>query len=282
MARDINEILQEIRAAFVANPTLAQAYGFDTTKSFDEQFSKVSVEAVDTYIVAAALAMGEKIQESDKNEITAIVERNRIGTGPWYVEMARHFQWNENVQYFIIVDPVSGTIDYNIVEPADRIVLQAAYVETANKEVIIKVAAGVPGALHPLTDAQATDFLNYLKKIKIAGIILNIVNLPADVIRMQANVYYDRAYNTTQLRQMIIDALNGYSVSLQFNGVVLRNAIIDAVQSVAGVVDIDIVQLEAATGEIVYEIDRAYATAAGYFNFQNDDVWPLINLIPNA
>jgi hypothetical protein len=281
MARNINEIVQELRAAIVADPTLATAYGLDTSKSFDEQFSHVSIEAVDTYIVAATLAMSEKIQENDKSEITAIVERNRIGTGAWYVEMAKRFQWNADVQYFIVVNPADGTITYNELKPEDRIISQAAYVENTSKEVIIKVATGQPGELTPLTDEQLTDFLNYMKKIKIAGIILKVVNLPADILRIQANVYYNPAYNQTTLKQKIIQALNEYSVALEFNGVVLRNAIIDAVQKIEGVVDIDITQLQAVTGEIDYEISRAYVTASGYVNFQNNETYPLINLIPD-
>jgi hypothetical protein len=281
MARNINEIVQELRAAIVANQTLAEAYGLDATKTFDEQFSHVSIEAVDTYIIAATLAAGEKIQENDKGEITTIVERNRIGTGAWYVEMAKRFQWNENIQYHIVVNPADGTIAYNELKPEDRVISQAAYIENASKEVIIKVATGQPGALTPLSEAQLTDFLNYMKKIKIAGIILKVVNLPADVLRMQANVYYNPAYNQTTLKQKIVQALNEYSIALEFNGVVLRNAIIDAVQRIEGIVDIDITQLQAVTGEINYEIERAYTTASGYVNFQQDDVYPLINLIPN-
>jgi hypothetical protein len=281
MARNINEILQELRAAIVADPTLADAYGLDVTKSFDEQFSRVSIEAVDTYIIAASLAVSEKIQENDKSEITAIVERNRIGTGTWYVEMAKRFQWNENIQYFIVVNPADGTIAYNELKPEDRIISQAAYIENTNKEVIIKVATGQPGALMPLSNEQLVDFLNYMKKIKIAGIILKVVNLPADVLRMQANVYYNPAYNQTTLKQKIVQALNDYSIALEFNGVVLRNAIIDAVQRIEGIVDIDITQLQAITGYINYEIERAYSTASGYVNFQQDAVYPLINLIPN-
>ena len=280
MARDINEIVQELRAAFVADPTLAAAYGLQSGKTFDEQFSRASVEAADTHIVATALALAERIQEADKAAISAIVERNRIGTGPWYVEMAKRFQWSEQVQYFLQVDPDTGIISYNINAPDDRIVTQAAYVETTAKEIFIKVARGEAGALQPLTSVQATDFYNYMRRIKIAGITLNVVNLPADILRLQVNVHYSRSYNSTNVRQMIIDSLNAYSISLEFNGVVLRNAVIDAIQRVPGVVDVEVTLLQAVTGSITYDIERAYTTAAGYFNFQNDNTFPVINLIP--
>ena len=279
MARGINEIVQELRAAFVADPILAAAYGLQPGKTFDEQFSPASVEAVDTHIVATTLALAERIQEADKAAISSIVERNRIGTGPWYVEMAKRFQWNEQIQYFLQVDPDTGIISYNIDAPGDRIITQAAYVETAAKEIFIKIAGGEAGALHPLIGTQETDFLNYMRRIKIAGITLNVVNLPADILRLQVNVHYSRSFNSTNLRQAIIDSLNAYSISFEFNGVVLRNAVIDAIQRVTGVVDVEIIQLEAATGSIIYNIERAYVTAAGYFNFQQDNIFPIINLI---
>jgi hypothetical protein len=279
MARTINEIVQELRAAFVANPTVAAAYNLQPDKTFDDQFSAACIEAVDTHIVATALALAERIQEADKAGISAIVERNRIGTGNWYVEMAKRFQWNDREQYFLQVDPGTGIISYNIDAPSDRIVSQAAYMETSAKEVFIKVARGEAGALQPLTDDQVTDFLNYMRRIKIAGIMLNVVNLPADILRLQVNVYYSRSYNSTNVRQAIIDSLNAYSLSLEFNGIVLRNAVIDAIQRVQGVVDVDIIQLHAATGNLTHNVERAYTTAAGHFNFQQDNTFPIINLI---
>jgi hypothetical protein len=279
MARTIAEIATELRAAFVAHPALAAAYGLEAGKTFDEQFGPLSVEAGDTYVVAAALSLAERIQEADRAAIEAIVEHNRIGTGPWYVEMAKRFQWNEAVPYFIQVEAATGVIAYNIENPADRLITQAAYVETPQREVLIKVASGVPGALHPLAEEPLQDFLNYMQRIKIAGVVLNVVNLPADVLRLQANVYYSRSYNATLLRQAIIDSLNAYSIALAFNGVVLRNAIIDAVQTVPGVVDMDITQLEALTGSITYQVERAYTTAAGYFNFKQDGGFPALHLI---
>ena len=45
MARDILDIKTQLKATFVDNVTLQELYGLDTTKGFDEQFSKVSIEA---------------------------------------------------------------------------------------------------------------------------------------------------------------------------------------------------------------------------------------------
>lgn len=46
MARDILDIKTQLKATFVDNVTLQELYGLDTTKGFDEQFSKVSIEAL--------------------------------------------------------------------------------------------------------------------------------------------------------------------------------------------------------------------------------------------
>ncbi|MDR2361707.1 MAG: hypothetical protein LBD91_03160 [Prevotellaceae bacterium] len=276
--RTQEEILRALREAFVLHPTLAEAYGLDTSRPFDEQFSRVSVEAADTYVVAAALAEAERIQADDIAIIQSVVERNRIGSGPWYVEMAKRFQWSEEVPYFLQVDDTTGVIDYNILNPDDRIITQAAFIDN-NNEVTLKVATGTPGALHKLGDDPFSDFRNYMQRLKIAGIALRIITLEADIVNLQTDVYYSRAYNITGLRQAVVDALNAYSATLEFAGVVLRNAIIDVIQRVPGVMDVDVKALEANTGANIVSIGRAYTTAAGYFNFNQTDGWPQINLI---
>lgn len=281
MARTITEIAQEIKQAFMNSPILRQAYGLDAAKTFDDQFSEASLESNDIDIAAIAQQTSEAIMDRDIAEIQTIVNNNRIGTCPWYVQQAKLFQWSATESYYLVVDPVTGVISYNIVNAADRIITQAAYVEDDESgTVIVKVATGEPGALQPITDIQQLDLENYFMKIKIAGIKVRVVNLPADIIRLKTIVYYNRAYNVDNLKQAIIDSLNQYSIDTNFNGVLLRNAVIDAIQRVAGVSDAVVTQLEGVQGENVVAIDRAYVTQSGYFNFQQDDEFPGIELIP--
>ena len=53
MARTIREIKDEITSTFISQEPIRTAYGLDPTKSFDKQFSPVSVESVMFYVVAS-------------------------------------------------------------------------------------------------------------------------------------------------------------------------------------------------------------------------------------
>jgi len=274
----LTDIIQRIKTAFMASPILQQAYGFDPNRTFDEQFSELSLEAGDINLFANAQAVTESILESDKTTIQSVIDNNHIGTGPWYVQLAKRFQWHETETYHLIVDPETGIISYNKIAPESRIISQAAFVEGAGK-VFLKVAAGEAGNLHKLTWQQQLNLENYMQKMKIAGIMVEIVSLDADLLEIEADVYYNIAFDVNRLRDAIIEALDNYSVNFDYNGIVYRNAVIDAIQAVAGVRDVEIKSLYGIQGANRTEIARAYTTYAGYFNIKKENDFPLINLI---
>lgn len=278
----VDEIREQIKAAFIASPELQQAYGFDAAKLFDEQFSPTAIEAIDINIIAEAHASIITVMRADMASIQNIVDNNHIGTAAWYVALAKQFQWSETEAYQLVVDEQTGEIYYNIVNPADRIVTQASCV-VSETSILVKVARGEPGNLQPLTDLQRLDLENYLRSLKIAGVKLGIVNEPADIVELTADIYYDPTFNTNLLKQSIVTALKQYSITLPYNGVVYRNAIIDAIQQVPGVADIVIATngLEALHGDVRTTIERAYITYSGYFNFKDDSTFPAISFINN-
>ncbi len=231
------------------------------------------------WVFAAAQSLFETVISNDKAEMQAIVDANHLGTGPWYVELAKQFQWNNDEAYYLVVNPVTGVMTYNKVVPDDRIVTQSAYVE-GNGRIIIKVAAGSAGNLHELTEQQQINFENYMRQLKIAGIIVEVVNLPADLLEIDCTVYYNPAYNNNQLKEAIIAALDKYGANFNYNGIVYKNAIIDAIQAVPGVVDVEIGKLYGLQGENRADIQRTYTTYSGYFNIKKTDSFPKITLIP--
>lgn len=233
------------------------------------------------HIYAVTQASAEDIIESDKADIQTIVDNNHVGTPPWYVQIAKQFQFNENETYYLIVDPETGAVRYNRIVPEDRIIKQASYVE-GDRSVIIKVATtDSNNTLQPLTPLQIVNFENYMREIKMAGIKVSVVNLPADLLELTANVYYNPAYNNNNLQNAILQSLDQYSLELQYDGIIYKNAVIDAIQRVEGVVDIYIPQggLVGIQGEIRTEIERSYTTNSGYFNIKKTDGFPKITLI---
>ena len=79
MARDILDIKTQLKATFVDNVTLQELYGLDTTKSFDEQFSKVSIEARLIDVWAAATWMLEQIWDAFRSETEAVIDEGSVG-----------------------------------------------------------------------------------------------------------------------------------------------------------------------------------------------------------
>ena len=283
----VDDLRAMIKAAYVADTTLQQAYGLDPLKTFDAQFSPTSVEAIDANIMAEVQASVITTILADKATIQNIVDNNHIGTEPWYVVLAKQFQWSETETYQLVVDQATGEIYYNIVNPADRIVTQAACVVATvagGTRVLVKVAKGTPGNLEPLTDRQKFDLENYLRSLKIAGVNVDVVNEPADVVELTATIYHDPAFNTNLLKDAIIAALDQYSANLPYNGVIYRSAIADAILGVDGVLDVVLPGdgLIAIHGEVRTPIDRAYTTYSGYFNFKKTDNFPILTIVANA
>lgn len=271
----VNEVKQQIEAA--VKEALPHLNNPSKTAEYKQWIN----------IFASIQANAEAIIEQDKCEIAAIVENNRIGTAAWYIEQAKLFQWADQGSsknpYHLVVEPSTGIIKYNILNPEARIITQAACV-VADNAIKVKVATGQPGNLHPITNQQELDLKNYLSSVKIAGVNLEVVNKPADILEVRADVYYNPAYNINQLKEQIIEALDRYSLTLPYDGAVYRSSVIDAIQSVAGVIDVELSgsgSLVAIKNGVREEVGRHYITDSGYFNFKKDDGFPTINFYKN-
>ena len=60
MARTIQEIRRSISEAFIADPTIQAGYKLAPGKTFEEQFSKVSLEAILFWVFASAIRRAQK------------------------------------------------------------------------------------------------------------------------------------------------------------------------------------------------------------------------------
>ena len=99
MARDILDIKTQLKATFVDNVTLQELYGLDTTKGFDEQFSKVSIEARLIDVWAAATWMLEQIWDAFRSETEAVIDEGYVTSERWYYAKALEFQKGDALEY---------------------------------------------------------------------------------------------------------------------------------------------------------------------------------------
>jgi hypothetical protein len=153
----------------------------------------------------------------------------------------------------------------------------------------IKLAHDNGDDLEPLTADELTSFTEYMKRIKDAGIRLQIDSLPPDSIRQTWNIYYDPlilkadgSRITDDEPTPVQDVIKDYLKNLPFNGIYAPQYHVDAVQAVSGVVLCDIVSNETKYGLYEFtQVGTTYVPDAGYLRFESDDDL-VINFIPQS
>ena len=75
MARTIEEIKADMTANFIKQRAVISAYGLDGKKTFDQQFSRVSIESILFYVFAAALWTLEKLFDLHTAEVKERIEQ---------------------------------------------------------------------------------------------------------------------------------------------------------------------------------------------------------------
>lgn len=122
MTRTIQEISDAIKQEFVSNTTLKEAYELTDGKSFDEQFSKVSIEAILIYVFASSAWLLEQIWDAFKTEMEKRIDQAYVTSFAWYYQKALEFQYGDR----LVFDEKSYSFKYTISDDAKRIVKNVA------------------------------------------------------------------------------------------------------------------------------------------------------------
>jgi hypothetical protein len=278
MARTIADIKKEMTGYFVANETVTGLYGLDTSKSFEDQFSKVSLESIFFYVISVAIWTLEVLFDSHKAEVTKMIEAMKPHRLKWYVDKTLAFQYGRMLIIDSDVYDNTNLTDEQI--NTEKVVKYSASMEKAG-QIIIKVATDGAGGRVPLTADQEAALLAYLKEIKDAGVRINLINLPAAAFAATIDIYYDPMILNASLGSLanggnpIREAIENFIANLQFNGEYRNVALVDQLQAVPGVV-IPELHLSSIDGATVL----AKATpASGYMKvYQETDL--ILNAIP--
>lgn len=265
MARSISEIQAGLVASVAADPVLSAQL---------TSTSRVAIWLLWTRVVATAMYVQEALFDSHKAEVAGIIAAQKPHTLNWYVQKAKAFQNG-------VALPADSDV-YAVVPPVDASVLVvsfAAAVEVSNL-VRLKVAKSVGGVLGPLSGGELTSFTAYMQLVKDAGVRLQCTSGAADTFQPTMVIYYDPlVLDATGARidgtaaTPVMDAVNVFLGSLPFNGRLLLNSFIAAMQAVPGVVVADEVSVQAYYGAVApavittwYVPDAGYlALDAGYF-----------------
>jgi len=245
MARSIAIIKSVLTANFMANATIQNAYGFADGLVFENVFSKVSFESNLFDVFSFALFLFEKLFDQHKQEIDTALYEQKSGTPRWYRNMALAFQYGfdllDDSDKF---DNTEATIDQ--IEASQIIKYCSVKESFESNKLTIKVAGESGNTLIPLTVPQLESFAEYMQEIKYAGVRLNIVNNPADKLKLVMSIYrdvlvIDENGNSIQNGGKPVEtAVRAYMKSLPFDGVLVLNDLIANLRTVDGVDDVNI------------------------------------------
>lgn len=238
MARTHTEILAAIRADFVANLTLQEAYGLDASLTFDEQFSVVSLESIITYIVASAIYTFELIIGQKQTDLEAKIALEYPFTKEWYKSRFLLFQLGDALEFS------DNTFSYTAIDESKQLVNFVAIREREVEGVTKLQVFATKENKEALTVDELAAFKNYVKQIAAAGTHFEFVSMAPDELEINLTITYDPqllsstgetlADGSTPVRDAVTSYLDGIKYSGKFN----RTRLVDAVQQATGVLDV--------------------------------------------
>lgn len=225
-------------------------------------------------IVATAIHAFELIMELFAKEIDALTTRITPGTIRWYAEMCKRFQNGDTLAF----DTGTALLYYPKKDPAKQIIAVAAVSEKQDTAgaVSIKVAKkDAQGHIVELSPSELYNFKNYIDSIKFAGSRTEVNSTKADLIYYDLTVYHDTTKSSEEIRGDITKALEQFKVSIDFDGVLYRQKLLDAVMDVAGVTTCALNALEQHTYKdqdpsVWHSVDTHALLESGYFDWADD------------
>lgn len=277
MARTIKEIKDSMTGTFVNESAVVTAYGLNTKKTFDQQFSSVSIESILFYCFAFAVWTLETLFDKHKAEVEAKIEQLEPHTLHWYVNKAKAFMYG----YKLVQDTDyydTSNMSETDIEAARRV--KYAVATESNTVVYLKVAGKNDKQQPCLLNRSELDALTaYMNTIKDAGVAIKLINEEADRIKIHLKVYYDATVLDAEGvnadgNKPVEDAVRSVITNLPFNGVYRNTDLLAAITKLPGVEVADIVEVttkvnNAAEYTKVVGFDKPYS---GYYSLPAEDL----------
>jgi len=286
----VSEFKRVMTDYYIGDENIKEAYGLDKNRTFEEQFSAVSLENIIFFDVATAMFVMQELFERFKIDVTEILNAQLPGTVNWYAYKAKLFQYGKE----LVPELVPETDYYNNTgKTAEqiagmRIVKYAAAVEAKDKSILyLKIATdNGDDERKPLSPEQLIAFKKYLNEVQYAGVRISVINDPADEMKLQIDIYYDPlVLDETGSRldgtadTPVQDIIRNYLKNLPFNGTYTNQGLVDTLQAINGV---RIAELKSAASRYgayteFTEIDAREVAHAGYYHISDANL--IINFI---
>ena len=277
MARTIEEIKADMTANFIKQRAVISAYGLDGKKTFDQQFSRVSIESILFYVFATAVWTLEKLFDLHTSEVEERIEQLEPHTLRWYVNKTKAFMYGHKL---VADTDYYDTSNVSATDIEAAKVVKYAVASESNTVVYIKVAGEKDGKPSLLTDSQIAALNSYINTIKDAGVSVQIRNEQADLMRIKLEVYYDPTLLSadgvllSSNSRPVEETVKSVIANLPFNGVYRNTDLLAALQALPGVEVVDIIEVKvkssnAETWTDVVGYNRPYS---GYYAINDGDL----------
>lgn len=257
MARNISDIHNEILLAIAQKSELS---GLNST-------SKFSVYRLIAYCVAVSIWTLEKLFDLHQSEISNLLATQKPHTLRFYASTAKLFRFgdalNDSGEYV-------GEADENALIISEA----SASASGTNNSIILKVAKKVNNLLLPLSGTEKAAFDAYMVQVKDAGVKLITQSLSGDKFKIVATIYRDPLVLDSFGKRLdgtndfpVRDAIQNYIQGLPYDGILITQKVVDAIQATEGVITVDLVSLECSRFDSNFSNAQPfYRTIAGYFD----------------
>ena len=250
MARTIAEIKQEIGDAYMSESAVREKYGFTASDTFEGKFSKVSIEGLLFYVVAFGIWVMEKLFDTHKEEVSTMLADLTPHTTRWYRNR------------------VLSMVPSGQTEPP----VKYCSVDDRGCRLKVKIAGGSAGAREPVDADTYNAVLSYLAEEKDAGLKIEVVNEDSNQLKATLSVWYD-PMELVPGDKPVEAALKAYVSNLDFDGLLTRNGIVDALREVAGVEMVNIELLQTKYAENAWrDFGNQERAESGYWSIEDTDV----------
>lgn len=256
MARTPEQIQQQILDEKAAKPELAAL----------NSVSNTAIWRLWVFITAQIIYYFEVLQDEFKSDVQAIIDSNQYGTLQWWYNSVKAYQ---DADLLIFADNV---FKYPVVDTDKQIIKYCSVTDNAGK-VQIKVAKQVADEPVVLTSDELDGVVDYVNEIRPAGTRITVSSLAADLLKLNLKVYYNANMTLAIVKQNVEAAITNYLTNIQFDGIFYANRLIDAIQSVPGVINDQVVIVELAakgSGDPYVTFTSSYLAKSGYFKIDPD------------
>ena len=220
--------------------------------------------------MATAIWTVEQLFVRHQSEVQALIDQNIFGSAEWFVQKVKAFQYGDD----LVRNLETGGLTYETINPTKQIITHAA-ITVARGDIqvaTIKVAKTLNGEPNQLSPNELTAVRGYIDRLQPPGATIVVNSLPADIVRLSLDVYYNPLFDVQTLQTEVENVVQRYFDNLPFDAQILRSKIGDTILAgVSGVNDVVISLFEArAVGGAFAPVERVYIPESGYIKFDPD------------